>query len=87
MYPIHKIQDIRTLHGSHNVSAIQCGWKGGRKTTTKEAQATSKAGRKTKTKEGATIGSTEAQTAQCKCQQQNKEQGKPKAESQKTPQR
>ena len=63
IYPILKIHDLRTLHGIHNVSAIQCGWKGGIYTTTKESQATSKAGRKTKTKEGATTGSTEAKTA------------------------
>jgi hypothetical protein len=63
IYPIHKIHDLRTPHGIHNVSAIQCGSKGGTYTTTKEGQATSKAGTKTKTKEGATTGSTEAKTA------------------------
>ena len=60
IYPIH---DLRTLHGIHNVSAIQCGSKGGTYTTTKEGQATSKADTKTKTKKGATTGSTEAKTA------------------------
>ena len=63
IYTIHKIDDLRTLHSIHNVSAIQCGWEGGTYTTTKEGQATSKAGRKTKTKECATTGSTEAKTA------------------------
>ena len=63
IYPFHKIHDLRTLHGIYNVSAIQCGSKGGTYTTTKEGQATSKAGRETKTKEGATTGSTKANTA------------------------
>ena len=63
IYSIHKIHDLRTLHGIGNVSAIQCDSKRGTYTTAKEGQATSKAGRKTKTKEGATTGSTEAKTA------------------------
>ena len=63
IYPIHKVHDLRTLHGIHNVSAIQCSSKGGTYTTTKEGQANSKAGRKTKAKEGATTRSTEAETA------------------------
>ena len=87
IYRIHKIQDLRILCGIHNVSAIQCGSRGGNYTTTKEGQANTKAGRKTKTKEGATTGSTEAKTAYSKCQQQNKQRGNPKAESTKTPQR
>ena len=67
IYPMHKIHDITTLNGIHNVSAIQCGWRGGTYTRTKEGQATSKAGKKTKTKECATRGGTEAKTAYSKC--------------------
>ena len=63
IYPIHKTHDLRTLHGISNVSAIQCGSKGGTYTKTKEGQAASPAGRKSKTKEGATTGSTEVKTA------------------------
>ena len=62
-YPINKVHDLGTLHGIHNVSAIQCGSKGDIYTTTKEGQATSETGRKTETKEGATTGRSEAKTA------------------------